>query len=175
MSPLPYRYAEKSVYRYIQVLVAVQTEVIPKRLEFHPDLLGVNSETAVCRLRDAAHSLITGLTTHPSIDPTLLKERFRHYRVSHDGTKVFVIPKTEKKQSTNAQVEVSQTVSGTDVLARVKSTEVSALRALALLLGRHFLQGQVEIVGLLDDKFRREISIHDIEITSLNPNLHIMF
>src|SRR5882724_13313002 len=114
MSPTPYRYAEKSVSRYHGILRTIQGTAEPRRMEFTPQ--ETNSETAVCRLRDAAHSLITGLTTHPSIDPTLLKERFRHYRVSHDGTKVFVIPKTEKKQSTNAQVEVSQTVSGTDVL-----------------------------------------------------------
>ncbi len=171
MSPTPYRYAEKSVFRYLSVLITIQDRPVPNRLEFTP--MATNSETAACRLRDAAQSLITGLTSHPSIDPTLLAERFRHYRVSHDGTKVFVIPKTEKKQSTNAQVEVSQ--SDGDLLARVESTDIAALTAFALLLGRHLLQGRIEIVGQLTDETRIELCGNDIEITTLNPNLYIMF
>src|SRR4051812_10336754 len=117
MSPLPYRYAEKSVWRYLTVLEVIQKAPVAKRFEFVPTL--VNSETAACRLRDAAHSLITGLTSHPSIDPTLLAERFRHYRVSHDGTKVFVIPKTEKKQSTSPPLVDIVSQPADDVLARV--------------------------------------------------------
>ncbi len=173
MSPTPYRYAEKSVMRYIDVLVRIQLNAIPLGISFDPKSVGVNSETAACRLRDAVHSLCTGLTTHPSIDPTLLKERFRHYRVSHDGTKVFVIPKTEKKQSTTAQVEVSQ-VDG-DLLARVQSTDTAALSAFALLLGRHLLQGRVEIVGEIDPIILANLYENDIVIQIENPNLLIMF
>lgn len=175
MSPTPYRYSEKSVLRYIMVIKDIAYHAVPTRLEFNPTPLGVGSETAACRLRDAVHSLCTGLTSHPSIDPTLLAERYRHYRVSHDGTKVFVVPKTEKKQSTSAQVEVSQPTTN-DMLARVKSTDTAVLSAFALLLGRHFLEGRVEIVGEITDlSFLAQLQQNDIVIDTISPNLHIMF
>jgi hypothetical protein len=154
--------------------VTIQDQIVPRRFSFDPQPIGVNSETAACRLRDAVRSLLTGMTTDPNIDPTLLAERYRHYMVTHDGTHVFVVPRAEKKtDSTSLSVDHAH---DSDVLAVIQPTDVDVIRAFALLLGRRILQGKVLILGTLTTETTDSLMHqHDIALISNSDNTMSMF
>ena len=136
--------------------------------------MNISLETAIARLRDAVHSLSSGLTTHPSVDATTLKEVWPLYRVDSDGVNVLVVSR-ETKQNKPELLIHSGSRTELAVLGSEDVRFVEVLTAFAVLLGQRFLQGEVTINGFLSDKLQHRLqSENDVVFIQDGPNKHHM-
>lgn len=166
-SLIPYRFRPVSALRYLDILLEVQNGTIARR-RIDPFTLGLSAETCTCRLRDSVTSFLNGHTTHPSIDPTILKAKWSSYFVTHDGATVYVVPKGEKKTEPVAFFTtelVQQGQSPLEVTGDTAQLE-AVLRACALLLSLRILRTPVRVSATaFPDSLRTELTTtHDIAL-----------
>lgn len=155
-----YRFTPKSVVRFVPIFKLLCEQPTPQTISFSPTSLAISTETALSRLRDAANALIRGQVSHPDIDAELLATKWPLFKVTTSGQgNILIVPKAEK-QTTNQVVAEVLVDQPSDVLAVVKSEDESVIRAFALLLGRRFLSGRVQILG----ETTLDLSGHDVEI-----------
>lgn len=171
MTYTPHRYSPRSVYRFVPIIKRVLDQHRSRgtaTVMFNPLELNLSIETAVARLRDAAKALSSGITTHPSVDVTSLKEVWPLYRVDSDGVNVLVAPRSTEQD----EVVPIHTASG-DALATLNVEDgqfVELVRAFAILLGRRLLQGQVVINGDLSENLQRQLGCdYDVVIIQDAP------
>jgi hypothetical protein len=176
MTYIPHRHGQRSVYRFVGIIVKVLDQHRRQGIasvSFNPLDMNISVETAIARLRDAVYSLSSGLTTHPSVDVTQLKEVWPHYKVTSDGVNVQVVSR-EAKQDEPVPIH---TGTGTE-LAVLRSEDprfVETLSAFAVLLGQRFLQGEVQISGFLSDTLQHRLqSENDVVFIQDGPNSYHM-
>ncbi len=151
-----WQHTPKSVFRYIPILKQICDGA--QTASFDPMFLGLSVETCTARLRDAANSLISGQTTHPSIDATKLASVWKSYKVINDGKLVHVVPRAEKKEEQSfIAVPLGEQI---DVLAVVEAKDTDIVLAFALLLSRRFITGKVRILG----QVKVDLSKFDVEL-----------
>jgi|SRR5215472_356745 len=165
MTYIPHRYSDKSVIRFVPILKSLVDQHAKNgvaSVKFNPLELNISMETAISRLRDAAHSLIEGISIHPSIDPGILKTIWPLYKVTSDGIHVMVVSRQTEQSFDPTPILQGSTTS----LATLKCDEagfVEELTAFAVLLSRRHLRGQVDIIGDLSESLRHRIeSEHDV-------------
>jgi hypothetical protein len=176
MTFIPHRHSERSVFRFVPIITKLLNHHASRgsgTVSFNPLELNISVETAVARLRDAVFSLSTGLTAHPSVDAVTLKEVWKQYKVTSDGTNVQVIPRATEQGEL-----LTITGDSKDVLASLNVEDVGFaenLSAFATLLGRRLLQGQVIINGDLSDNLKRTLECdNDVVITQNAPKQYYM-
>lgn len=175
MTYLPHRHSWKSVSRFIPVFVQLIDQHKRKgtaTIMFNPSEMHLSVESAMSRLRDAAQSLLQGLTSHASIDAKELSVVWPLYKVISDGTNVQVVSR-QTEQGEPLRLGGSENV--LSVLRVEEAGFIELVSAFALLLGRRFLQGQVTIVGDLSDQIRHRLeSENDIAIVQDGPQQYHM-
>ncbi len=176
MTYLPHRHTWKSVSRFVPVIESLLNQHKHKGIAsvtFDPATMGLSVETGIARLRDAVQSLSQGLTSTPTIKADDLTAIWPYYRVRSDGTLVNVI-----SRSTEQEEPVMIQSGSRESLATLKVEDprfVETLSAFALLLGQRFLQGEVTILGDLDETLRlRLLSENDIAIVQDGPRQYHM-
>lgn len=170
-----FRFSEKSVRRYLPIIKQVLTLDPPHRITFDPAVLGLNTETASTRLRDAVNAIILGITPQAGINAEVLKSKWTLYKVTFDNREVVVLPKTEKNKTED--IVLAPQLAGethNDLLAVVKADDVDVIRAFATLLGRRVLTGKIKIVGPCNDVIKTLDVDFDVEIIEETPNVYIM-
>jgi hypothetical protein len=160
-TPLPHRFSERSVLRYLDALVQLSraadtpTTFIIVRHE-------LSAETVCCRFRDAVNAFLKGYVSHPLVNLDTLRRAWSLHKVTHNGSDVTISPKAQK---TAADVLACVTAGESGPLAVVPADDATALSAFALLLGRRLLTGQVHLLGTPSPTLVSELtSAHDISI-----------
>lgn len=176
MTYLAHRHSTKSVFRFVPVIKQLLDHHKSRgiaQVSFNPADMGISLETGIARLRDAVYSLSSGLTTHPSVDATTLKEVWPLYKVSSDGINVLVVSRTTEQDE---PVPIHTGSSGSLATLQVNDPQfVEIVTSFAVLLGRRFLQGQVTIEGQLSDNIKHQLeSNHDVIITQEANNRYTM-
>ncbi len=167
------RFGQRSVNRFVPILSRLCQAQEPTAVSFTPSELGISVETAMARLRDAAHSLSTGLTTHPSINAETLSAVWPLYKVTSDGLDVVVSPRKTEKGTPITPLSVR--AADSYALRADAPGFVEALTAFAVLLGQRVLQGQVVISGVIDEDFKDRLSLrYDIAFRRETDNTTIM-
>lgn len=173
MSYLPHRHTDKSVRRFVPILetlIANHKTFGEYPVQFDPTQLGISVETGLARLRDAVHSITTGLTNYPNISSADLSAIWPRYHATSDGTNIVIQPKHPTVHATRVHVSTKLAT----ILVDQPNYE-SYLTAFAILLGNRILQGEVTIIGHLSDTLKQTLEgAYDIVITPTGPNQHTM-
>jgi hypothetical protein len=166
---IPPRFKSTNVDRFAPVLRKVlegKQEIRFKNIE-----IGLNANTAICRVRDAALAVMRGFQFYPDIDADKLRDAWPLYKVDYDNF---------TREVTIVRHKSSQTVSNVEAIIeltiRVEEPEFEDyITHLAWLYGHNKFRGFVTILGMLNEDLKQRLAgEHNVYFRQLKPNEHIM-
>jgi hypothetical protein len=156
MNYIPYHFSAKSVSRFVPTIRALLEQHRRNgvaNIKFNPLVdLNLGLETAIARLRNAVHSISTGITEFDSVDAATLKQVWPLYKITADDSNVMIVPRET--------LEATPQTSNVSCLATLRTGELGFdqdLTAFARLLSRRHLLGQVDIIGDLSESLQHRI------------------
>lgn len=165
---IPPRFRSTNVDRFVPILKKVllgQQEIRFRNVE-----IGLNANTAMCRVRDAAAAVIRGYQFYSDVDANKLRDMWDLYKVDYNNfSHEVVIVKHKETQVASAECIF-------DITTRTEESEFEDyITHLAWLYGHNKFRGFVTILGVLDEDLKqRLIDEYHVYIRQDKPNVHIM-